>query len=128
MRRGAPAVALLAAVVAACDGGSSLLGPGAPQGVEGQVLLGPLCPVQMEGDPCPDRPYQAWIRVLAGDGGRLTRVRSGEDGQFRVGLEPGRYTLQPESGDPLPRAAEQAVVVTAGRYEEVTIRFDTGIR
>ena len=105
-----------------------LLGPNTEQGIEGIVLLGPQCPVATAQDPCPDSPYQAWIRVRRLDGRTVTRIRSGEDGRFRVGLRPGAYRLDPESGNPFPSATEQEVEVEAGRYTEVVISFDTGIR
>lgn len=109
-------------------GGDDLLGPDAPQGIEGIVLLGPQCPVQTLEDPCPDIPYAAWIEVRRASGGSVTRIRSGEDGRFRIGLSPGRYILDPESGDPFPVAGELEVLVDRGVYAEVTISFDTGIR
>lgn len=114
-------------ILAAC-GSQDLLGPGAPQGIDGTVLLGPQCPVVSQEDPCPDLPYQAWIVIRGSDGGRVTRIRSDEDGRFRVGLRPGTYVLDPESGDPFPAAGEQEVVVEPGRYTEVLVSFDTGIR
>ena len=62
------------------------------------------------------------------DGGSVTRFRTDEDGRFRIGLQPGRYTLDPESGDPFPVGSEQDVDVLADMYTEVVISFDTGIR
>jgi len=109
-------------------GSSDLLGPGAPQGIDGMVLIGPQCPVQSLDDPCPDLPYEASIEVRVLGGGSVTRVRSGADGTFRVGLRPGSYTLEPESGDPFPIAQAQDVEVRVNEYSEVTISFDTGIR
>jgi len=109
-------------------GPDDLLGPEAAQGIEGIVLLGPLCPVESLENACPDLPYQAWIDVRNRNGDRVTRVRSGEDGRFRVGLHPGLYLLDPESGDPFPVAGEQEVRVEDGVYTEVTVSFDTGIR
>ena len=105
-----------------------LLEPGAAQGIEGIVLLGPQCPVQTLEDPCPDLPYEAWIDVRSAAGESVTRIRSGEDGRFRIGLRPGQYVLDPESGDPFPVAGEQDVEVGAGAYVEVVVSFDTGIR
>jgi len=129
MRRSSRMCAAACAVLAlwACDS-SKLLGPDAPQGVEGLVLLGPLCPVASPDDPCPDRPYQAFIEILDRKQDRVTRVESAADGTFRVGLEPGLYILVPENGDPFPAAAEQVVDIQAGVWSEVTINFDTGIR
>ena len=105
-----------------------LLGPGALQGIEGIVLIGPQCPVLPLDGTCPDLPHQTSIDVRIRGGGSVTRVRSGADGTFHVGLRPGLYTLQPESGDPFPVAEPQDVEVRIDEYSEVTIRFDTGIR
>ncbi|MEZ4417288.1 MAG: carboxypeptidase-like regulatory domain-containing protein [Gemmatimonadota bacterium] len=111
----------------ACDS-DALLGPGAAQGIAGLVLIGPQCPVETEANPCPDLPHQATIEIREQGGAFVTNVRSGSDGTFRVGLRPGAYTLRPESGRPLPTAADQDVTVVAGSYTEVTIHYDTGIR
>ena len=106
-----------------------LLGPDAAQGIDGLVLLGPLCPVVTDEDPCPDRPYATKIDVRDGGGATVTTVHSGDDGRFRVGLAPGRYRLVPaSSASPLPRAGSMDVDVPAGAWVEVTVDFDTGIR
>lgn len=118
----------MALLVTACSGSDALLGVDAEQGIDGLVLRGPLCPVSSPDDPCPDQPYQAAIDVLDADGHRLTTVESGADGRFRVGLVPGRYTLHPHPGDPVPIASDQAVQVEAGVWVEVTVSYDTGIR
>lgn len=114
-------------LTAACDA-ELLVGPSADQGVEGVVLLGPQCPVQSLDDPCPDLPYAAWIRVRTASGAMVTRIRSGDDGRFRIGLRAGRYLLDPESGSPFPVAAQYGVMVADGVFTEVTIHFDMGIR
>ena len=114
-------------VVASCAE-SDLLTPGAEQGIDGMVTIGPMCPVQTLDDPCPDAPYQAWIDVRTAVGAHVTRLRSGEDGTFRVGLRPGRYVLDPEADGRLPMAAEQTVDVALGEYTDVLISYDSGIR
>ncbi|NNK47548.1 MAG: carboxypeptidase regulatory-like domain-containing protein [Gemmatimonadetes bacterium] len=121
-----PWVTMLLAL-AACSSGDPL-DPGGAQGIDGLVLLGPQCPVQSLEDPCPDLPYEASIAVRTAGGEFVTRIRSGEDGRFRVGLIPGRYVLDPEEGDPFPIASEQEVAVGDGAYTEVIVNFDTGIR
>lgn len=131
MRRRDPGLSLLVvgllALAVGC-GSADLLGPDAPQGIDGLVLIGPQCPVQSVENPCPDLPYAATIEVRVQGGGSVTSIRSGSDGTFRVGLRPGSYTLAPESGDPFPIAQAQDVEVRANAYTEVTINFDTGIR
>jgi hypothetical protein len=79
-------------------------------------------------DPCPDLPFQAWINVRRMGGQRVTRVKSDPEGRFRIGLRPGAYVLDPESGDPFPIADDQMVEVEPDSYTEVTVSFDTGIR
>lgn len=115
-------------MVAASCGRSDLLGPDAEQGIEGIALIGPQCPVQTLEDPCPDLPHDALVTVRTRGGAVVTRFRTGEDGRFRVGLRPGRYTLVPERGDPFPVASDMDVDVVAGAYTEVVLLFDTGIR
>lgn len=105
-----------------------LLGPDAAQGITGIALLGPQCPVQSEQDPCPDRPHEAWLTVRRSSGAAVTRVRTGADGRFRIGLRPGDYILDPEEGDPFPTASDLDVSVREGAFTEVTVHFDTGIR
>jgi hypothetical protein len=121
-----PFVAIGLALIAC--GTDELLGPNAAQGIEGTVLLGPQCPVQTADEPCPDRPYEAWIDVRTQGGNLVTRIKSGEDGRFRVGLRPGSYVLNPESGDPFPFASDLDVDVRKGAFTVVTVSFDTGIR
>jgi hypothetical protein len=120
-------IALLAVALAAC-GPSDLLGPDAEQGIEGIALRGPMCPVQSADDPCPDQPHQAGITIRNAGGSVVARLVTGVDGRFRVGLRPGHYVLEPESGHPFPVASEQEVDVTAGSYTDVGVSFDTGIR
>jgi len=114
------------------DSMSGALEEAMPQsGIEGLVTIGPQCPVLEEGVPCPDRPYQAELRVLEEASGRVVAAfHSGVDGRFRVDLPPGRYVLDP--GEPLlvdePRADKMTIGVETGRYTEVTVRFDSGIR
>jgi hypothetical protein len=100
----------------------------ANSGVEGQVLIGPMCPVVQAGQPCPDQPYQATLTVNSRDGTRLTQVQADSQGHFRIQLKPGDYVLHPESRNTLPFAAEQALHVEAGRFTRLTVSYDSGIR
>jgi hypothetical protein len=97
-------------------------------GVRGKVLYGPTCPVQQIGESCVE-PYDAKLRIRRQSTGRtVARVRSGDDGRFRVPLRPGHYVIEPISGHPYPRASAQAVLVRKHRFTRVTIMFDSGIR
>jgi hypothetical protein len=116
-------------------------------GVEGQVLIGPSCPVAQSGQDCEDLPFQARITVL-NPGAKeevVANILTNEDGSFKVILEPGTYTLRPESPDASPEtdntdgpslpaseqypyAEELSVTVSKGEFSKVTITFDSGVR
>ena len=97
-------------------------------GIEGQVLIGPMCPVVQAGTPCPDQPYQATITVRDQNGKQVIQFQTDAQGNFRVGLKPGTYTLAPESPDGFTHAAEQIVTVTSGQFTRVSVTYDSGIR
>ena len=97
-------------------------------GIEGQVLIGPMCPVMREDQPCPDQPYQAVITILAENGTEIGRVQSDALGHFRVDLAPGTYTLRPEPGEGIAWADEQNVSVGEGQFTQVIVSYDSGIR
>jgi hypothetical protein len=109
--------------------GSGTIGGNGSNGIEGTVLIGPTCPVEPLNDPkCADRPYQASLKLLNPAGTEVGRFTTDKDGAFRVGLEPGRYTIEAVRTGVLPSFAPQTVDVTAGNYTKLTLLFDSGIR
>jgi hypothetical protein len=107
--------------------------PAAPQdsGVEGVTMVDGGCPPARDAPPCPDKPLSARIKVTrAGSGEDVVAVNSGEDGRFRIALEPGDYTLHPANlaGTPLPIAQPIDVHVVASRFTTVEVPFDSGVR
>ncbi len=96
-------------------------------GIEGQVSFGPISPLTRPGM-LNYRPYQATITVLDEEGRTVTQFQSDEDGHFRIILEPGRYTFHPESPGTHPRAAKQTIRVSEGKFTQVRINYDSGIR
>jgi len=108
-----------------------LLPPAAGQnGITGQILISPNCagPVTLDNPDCLDKPYQASVLVLDSSGSLVTVFESDSQGFFKVTLPPGSYTLQPENGNPYPKAAEQTVIVQEGAFTPVTINYNTGMR
>ena len=100
----------------------------ADSGIEGQVLLGPMCPVVREEVACPDQPYQATLTVLSLNGRKIAQVQTNEHGKFKIPLSPGEYILHPEAPNVMPFAAEQTFVVDKGRFTQITVHYDSGIR
>lgn len=101
-------------------------------GIEGKIVMGPMCPVERKDQPCPDKPLEASIEIQdQGDQDNKRRIRSGKDGRFRIDLAPGKYKLTPMAPNPgaPPRApGPQSVTVESGKYTQVTIKYDSGIR
>ena len=100
----------------------------ADSGIEGQVLIGPMCPVVQEGQECPDQPYQATLTVNSLKGGKIVQVQTDAQGQFKIPLMPGEYILHPESPNGIPHAGEQTFRVEAGTFTQIIVNYDSGIR
>ena len=97
------------------------------------MILGPKCPPIFPGlkkESCEDKPYQATVIVKTEDGFReVTLFSSDRRGEFRVGLRPGTYRLEPlPRGFPYPSPDTQIVKVEPGKFANVKILYDTGIR
>jgi len=104
------------------DDGSTVL--------EGQVLLGPTCPVVRPGT-CADRPYAATLAIKTPDGSQeIAQLTADAQGLFSIVLDPGTYLLVPLSppGRRLPFAASQEVTLDPGTQTSITIHYDSGIR
>ncbi|MBI2758521.1 MAG: hypothetical protein HYX49_07560 [Chloroflexi bacterium] len=98
-------------------------------GVEGNVTIGPLCPVVQVNNPCPDKPYQATLTILTTTTRRkVIQFKTDANGYFRVALAPGEYILRPESPNVMPRAAEILFTVTDHQFTRVDVVYDSGIR
>lgn len=115
-------VALLILASCARAAGSS------DSGIEGRVLLGPQCPVVSEESPCPDKPVSAEVIAMRLDDRKVFSVRSGLDGRFRLGLEPGTYEVQALVTAGAMFAKPVNVTVTPGEFVRVDVLLDTGIR
>jgi hypothetical protein len=99
---------------------------GPPSGISGTILAGPACPGPVRlGSPCPDRPAAMTVEVVSGTTVAAT-FTSDANGVFSVSVGPGTYILRSKSG--LPVLKSQTVVVVEGRYTQVELHADTGIR
>lgn len=99
---------------------------GSSSGIRGTILAGPACPGPARSDsPCPDRPVAMTVEVLSGTTVAAT-FTTDSAGTFTVSVPPGTYTLRSKAG--LPTLKSPTVVVVEGRFTEVELHADTGIR
>jgi Carboxypeptidase regulatory-like domain len=96
-------------------------------GITGQVFLSPVHPVQRSGE-SNERPHQATISIINASNEVVTQVQTDAEGHFQVTLEPGTYTLRPESTGVRPLAKPQTVIVPGEGFISVQVRYDSGIR
>src|SRR5262245_1770107 len=112
-------------MMAAC----SSTAPSPSTGLTGVVVRGPVTPVCRVDVPC-DAPFSATFNVER-NGRRVTQFQSDTAGQFTVFLEPGTYTVAPNSDAPVISPSSQNKSVTVadnGMLTVVRLMFDTGIR
>ena len=108
--------------------GDSSAPPALDSGISGLTVAGPQCPVQVAGQPCPPKPVSAHVVVQDATGHELATFASDAQGRYRVALPPGDYVLA-SGGDPgFPFLKPVQVTVVAGRYVELQLMLDTGIR
>ena len=106
---------------------------GSPGVLTGNVTIGPLSPVEIEGQstPVPPEVYEARkVMVYAAEGNRLVeQVDIDHEGAYRVELRPGDYTVDInhigiDSSADVPRK----VTIVSGETVHLDIDIDTGIR
>ena len=123
MKRFAPFLVALA--LASCGGAGA--GDGT-SGIRGQALSGPQCPVEVQGSPCPDLPFQGTVIATDSEGGDEFTVETDSEGRFELSLEPGTYEVSIVSETSPPFAKPQTVMVEPGAFAEIAVSVDTGIR
>lgn len=106
--------------------------PASPSsGVRGRTMVDGGCPIQRAERPCPHKPVVATITVTpVGTSRPVAVVVSDAHGRFEVPLLPGRYVVAATQVDRAlhPNAPDIQVTVEQGKYPDITIPFDSGIR
>jgi hypothetical protein len=128
LRSRAATALIAAALLPGCANGSG--GAGAPgSGIQGRVLSGPSCPVEVQGSPCPPTPVEADVHVIDPGGTEVASGRSDAAGRFRILVEPGTYVVEATS-DPGVIGGSKPVQVTVvdGDFTSITVLLDSGIR
>ena len=98
-------------------------------GIKGKVLRGPIVPGPTIAGESDEAPFHASFSVV-GSKKVVARFESDENGNFKVLLPPGEYTIVPDASAPIPYPKRQTrdVTVPEDGFADVTLRFDTGMR
>jgi hypothetical protein len=115
-------MALVGIVLAGCDRPPD-------GGVRGRAVVAPACPVDDPASPCPETPFVGTVVIVdTASGDEVARVDTDEDGRFEVRLEPGSYAASGSPQDGVVGGEPVPFEVAGGRFTEITVGFDTGIR
>ena len=121
LRLAAGAAVALVLLPAAATGGST------GSGLYGTVTKGPITPVCQIGVPC-DAPVRAML-VFSQSRREVARIRSTEQGRYRISLAPGFYDVRTTVKIGLTKLPKpHAVHVRGGHWDKINLFFDTGIR
>jgi hypothetical protein len=121
MRRAAILVFLSIVVACASDAGSPA------GGIEGRVTIGPTCPVEQAGSPCPPGAWTGTVRATSSDGA-VHDTATSSDGSYRLPLAPGTYTVTPVVVGGGPPTAKPATVTVGATMQQLDLQLDSGIR
>jgi hypothetical protein len=116
-------------VVSACHNNKAEAKHGS---IEGIVNIGPFCPVERPGEPCPI-PSGAYQRILIiaslSTGKRIMETHPDETGQYRFSLPPGCYIITVDHPY-MPSSPSEfgPFVLQSGEVLHLDIDIDTGIR
>jgi hypothetical protein len=91
-------------------------------GVEGTVSRGPITPTCVQGQPC-SAPARGVTLSFSKGGSVVARVKTGDQGAYRVSLPPGRYFVSA-----VQAVRPQQVRVSSGSFLRADFSIDTKIR
>jgi hypothetical protein len=96
-------------------------------GIEGRVTIGPTCPVEQVGSPCPPGTWTGAVRATSSEGA-VHEAATGSDGSYRLALTPGTYTVTPVVQSGGPPTARPAMVTVGTTMQQLDLQLDSGIR
>jgi hypothetical protein len=96
-------------------------------GIEGRVTIGPTCPVEREGSPCPPGAWSGIVRATS-SAGDVHDETTASDGSYQLPLPPGTYTVWPVVDGPGPPTARPETVTVGTTMQRLDLQLDSGIR
>lgn len=102
--------------------------------IKGKIFIGPICPVEKEGVPCPVPPEVYTSREIvvykSGDKTEIKRSAINTNGTYLFSLEPGSYVLDTarKGIGYMSKDLPYAFTLAEGEMKEFDFSIDTGIR
>lgn len=98
-------------------------------GMRGTVLWGLVKPGPSKPGQSDEAPLRASFTVYDGDN-KVAEFESDRNGHFKLALPPGKYTIVPDKGTPVPFPESQKfqVTVPSDAFAEVTLKLETGMK
>jgi hypothetical protein len=114
---------VVALALAACASNASV----PTGGVTGTVTIGPTCPVEIQGSPCPPGVWTGTVRATGADGS-THEVATDGNGRYDLVLAPGTYEIAPVTGSSGPPTATPVMVTVGDSVQQLDLQLDSGIR
>ncbi len=99
--------------------------------LSGKVSVGPICPVERVGVPCPVPPeaYTSREVIVYSETTIVARSHFNSDGTYRFELPAGQnFVAIPQSGIGGSKELPKTITITAGKTTTLDFSIDTGIR
>ncbi|MBI5225605.1 hypothetical protein HY989_07100 [Candidatus Micrarchaeota archaeon] len=102
-------------------------------GIEGTVMLGPICPVMRDPpqEECKDKPFETQLALTTVDGTqKILAFNSDSNGKFSIEIAAGEYAISSSDATKMfPRCVSNGIIkVVENSVAKVEINCDTGIR
>jgi hypothetical protein len=125
-------ISSIALFAAACGGGSN---PATPikttgsSGLQGKVTISPGTNTCKAGSSCL-KPAKGFTLEFSQYGHEVARTKTRQDGSYKISLAPkGRYVIGVKGGPGVaPTVKPPTATVEQGRYKQLDIQLDVGIR
>ena len=96
-------------------------------GITGVVTTGPMCPVVVQGSPCPDAPWNGTVRAVS-SAGNVVEMQTDAQGRYRLSLANGTYEVVPVLEGGPSGASPVTATVSDDAMLVLDLHVDSGIR
>ena len=97
-------------------------------GIEGRVIIAPIHPGPERPGVVNSKPLANTTFVITSEGGSSIEFTTDDQGQFKLSLTPGHYSVTKKGQEKIGRCGPFEAFVVAGQLNHVEWRCDSGMR